>query len=64
VCSSSAAAPRQRATLAQHGTLAGRHEASRRFSGRTGVALVDSIDALVETAALFDVAPLPQAIAW
>jgi acetyltransferase len=50
----------QRATLAHTGTLAGRHEAFAALFRQNGVALVDSVDALVETAALFDVAPLPQ----
>jgi acyl-CoA synthetase (NDP forming) len=50
----------QRATLAHTGTLAGRHEAFVALFRQNGVALVDSIDALVETAALFDLAPLPQ----
>jgi acetyltransferase len=50
----------QRATLAHTGTLAGRHEAFAALFRQNGVALVDSIDALVETAALFDVAPLPR----
>jgi acetyltransferase len=50
----------QRATLAHTGTLAGRHEAFAALFRQNGVALVDSIDALVETAALFDRAPLPQ----
>ena len=50
----------QRATLAHTGTLAGRHEAFAALFRQNGVALVDSIDALVETAALFDLAPLPQ----
>ena len=49
----------QRATLAHTGTLAGRHEAFAALFRQNGVALVDSIDALVETAALFDSAPLP-----
>jgi acetyltransferase len=49
----------QRATLAHTGTLAGRHEAFAALFRQNGVALVDSIDALVETAALFDLAPLP-----
>jgi acyl-CoA synthetase (NDP forming) len=49
----------QRATLAHTGTLAGRHEAFAALFRQNGVALVDSIDALVETAALFDRAPLP-----
>jgi acyl-CoA synthetase (NDP forming) len=49
----------QRATLAHTGTLAGRHEAFAAVFRQNGVALVDSIDALVETAALFDRAPLP-----
>src|SRR5882672_7748474 len=50
----------QRATLAHTGTLAGRHEACAALFRQNGVALVDSIDALVETAALFDLAPMPQ----
>jgi acetyltransferase len=50
----------QRATLAHTGTLAGSHEAFAALFRQNGVALVDSIDALVETAALFDLAPLPQ----
>jgi acetyltransferase len=50
----------QRATLAHTGTLAGRHEAFAALFRQNGVALVESIDALVETAALFDRAPLPQ----
>ncbi len=50
----------QRATLAHTGTLAGRHEAFAALFRQNGVALVDSIDMLVETAALFDRAPLPQ----
>jgi acetyltransferase len=50
----------QRATLAHTGTLAGRHEAFVALFRQNGVALVDSIDALVETAALFELVPLPQ----
>jgi acyl-CoA synthetase (NDP forming) len=50
----------QRATLAHTGTLAGRHEAFAALFRQNGVALVDSIDALVESAALFDLAPLPR----
>jgi acetate---CoA ligase (ADP-forming) len=50
----------QRATLAHTGTLAGSHEAFAALFRQNGVALVDSIDALVETSALFDVAPMPQ----
>jgi acetate---CoA ligase (ADP-forming) len=50
----------QRATLAHTGTLAGRHEAFTALFRQNGVALVESIDALVETAARFDRAPLPQ----
>src|SRR6266700_587572 len=50
----------QRATLAHTGTLAGRHEAFAALFRQNGVALVDSIDALVETAALLDLAPLPR----
>src|SRR5262249_27307300 len=49
----------QRATLAHTGTLAGRHEAFAALFRQNGVALVNSIDALVETAALLDLAPLP-----
>jgi acetyltransferase len=50
----------KRATLAHTGTLAGSHEAFAALFRQNGVALVDSIDALIETAALFDLAPLPQ----
>src|SRR5215475_10482904 len=50
----------QRATLAHTGTLAGRHEAFVALFRQNGVALVGSIDALVETAALLDLAPLPK----
>jgi acyl-CoA synthetase (NDP forming) len=50
----------QRAALAHTGTLAGRHDAFAALFRQNGVALVDSIDALVETSALFDHAPLPQ----
>src|SRR5215471_3576646 len=50
----------QRAPLAHTGTLAGRHEAFVALFRQNGVALVDSIDALVETAALLDLAPLPR----
>jgi acetyltransferase len=50
----------QRATLAHTGTLAGKHEAFAALFRQNGVALVDTIDALVESAALFDLAPLPQ----
>ena len=50
----------QRATLAHTGTLAGKHEAFAALFRQNGVALVDSIDALVETAALLDLAPLPK----
>jgi acetate---CoA ligase (ADP-forming) len=50
----------QRATLAHTGTLAGRHEAFAALFRQNGVALVETIDALVESAALFDLAPLPQ----
>jgi acetate---CoA ligase (ADP-forming) len=49
----------QQATLAHTGTLAGRHEAFAALFHHNGVALVDSIDTLVETAALLDAAPLP-----
>jgi acetate---CoA ligase (ADP-forming) len=50
----------QRATLAHTGTLAGRHEAFAALFRQNGVALVETIDALIETAALFDLAPLPR----
>jgi acyl-CoA synthetase (NDP forming) len=50
----------QRATLAHTGTLAGRHEAFLALFRQNGIAAVDSIDALVETAALFDLAPSPR----
>src|SRR5438552_4723969 len=50
----------ERATLAHTGTLAGRHEAFAALFRQNGVALVQSIDALVETAALLDLAPLPH----
>jgi acetate---CoA ligase (ADP-forming) len=50
----------QAATLAHTGTLAGRHEAYAALFRQNGVALVDSIDELVETAALMERAPLPR----
>jgi acetyltransferase len=50
----------QRATLAHTGTLAGRHEAFAALFRQNGVALVDSMDVLVETSALLDLAPLPR----
>ena len=50
----------QRATFAHTGTLAGRHEAFAALFRQNGVALVDSLDALVTTASLFDLAPLPR----
>jgi len=50
----------QRATLAHTGTLAGRHEAFAALFRQNGVALVDTIDAMVEIAALLDLAPLPK----
>jgi acetyltransferase len=50
----------QRATLAHTGTLAGRHEAFAALFRQNGVALVESIDSLLETAALLDAAPLPK----
>jgi acetate---CoA ligase (ADP-forming) len=49
----------QAATLAHTGTLAGRHEAFAALFTQTGVALVESVDELVETAGLFARAPLP-----
>jgi len=50
----------ERATLAHTGTLAGRHEAFAALFRQNGVALVPSIDALLESAALLDLAPLPR----
>jgi acetyltransferase len=50
----------QQATLAHTGTLAGRHEAFAALFHHNGVALVDSIDTLVETAALLDASRLPN----
>lgn len=50
----------QAATLAHTGTLAGKHEAFAALFKQNGVALVESIDELVETAALLDLAPLPS----
>jgi acetyltransferase len=50
----------QRATLAHTGTLAGSHEAFAALFRQNGVALVETIDELVQTAALFDRAPLPK----
>ena len=49
----------QAATFAHTGTLAGRHEAFAALFRQAGVAMVASIDELVETAALFALAPLP-----
>jgi acyl-CoA synthetase (NDP forming) len=49
----------RRATVAHTGTLAGQQEAYAALFHETGVALVDSIDELVETAGLFIHAPLP-----
>ncbi len=50
----------QAATLAHTGTLAGKHEAFEALFRQHGVALVDSIDELCETAGLFAYAPLPK----
>jgi acetate---CoA ligase (ADP-forming) len=50
----------QHATLAHTGTLAGRHEAFAALFRQNAVPPVDSVDALVETAALLAVAPLPK----
>ncbi len=50
----------QAATLAHTGTLAGKHEAFESLFRQNGVALVDSIDELIETSALFDLVPLPK----
>jgi len=50
----------QAATLAHTGTLAGKHEAFESLFKQNGVALVDSIDELIETSALFDLVPLPK----
>lgn len=49
----------QAATLAHTGTLAGRHEAYEALFRRAGVAAVESLDELVETAALMAALPLP-----
>lgn len=49
----------QQATLAHTGTLAGKHETFAALFRQNGVALVESLDELVETAALFDTAKLP-----
>ena len=49
----------QRATVAHTGTLAGQREAYEALFRETGVAQVDSLDELVETAGLFLHAPLP-----
>lgn len=48
----------QAATLAHTGTLAGKHEAYEALFQRNGVAMVLSIDELVETAAFLSVAPM------
>jgi acetate---CoA ligase (ADP-forming) len=50
----------QQATLSHTGTLVGRHEAFAALFRQNGIPLVDSIDALVETAALLAAAPLPK----
>lgn len=50
----------QAATLAHTGTLAGKHEAYAALFRQNGVALVDSLDEFVETAALLERAPLPR----
>ena len=50
----------QAATLAHTGTLAGKHEAFEALFRQNGVALVDSIDELCETAGLMAYAPLPK----
>ena len=49
----------RRATVAHTGTLAGQQEAYTALFRETGVASVDSLDELVETAGLFLHAPLP-----
>ncbi len=51
--------PGRRATVAHTGTLAGRQEAYTALFRETGVAAVETIDELVETAGLFLHAPLP-----
>lgn len=51
----------QKATLAHTGTLAGRDEAFVSLFKQNGVALVESIDQLVETASLFAHVPVPAA---
>jgi acetyltransferase len=50
----------QAATLAHTGTLAGQHAAYVALFQQSGIALVESIDELVESAALFAAAPLPR----
>ena len=50
----------QKAALAHTGTLAGRSEANRALLDQNGVASVESIDALIETAMLFARTPLPK----
>ena len=50
----------QAATLAHTGTLAGQHAAYEALFRRAGVASVESIDELVETAALLAALPLPS----
>lgn len=49
----------QKATVAHTGTLAGQREAYEALFRETGVAQVDSLDELVETAGLFLHAPVP-----
>jgi acetyltransferase len=49
----------KRATLAHTGTLAGDDRAYVAFFRQNGVALSESLDQLMETAMLFDLAPLP-----
>jgi acetyltransferase len=50
----------QKATLAHTGTIAGRIEAYEALFRENGVAVVDTIDDLIETAALLVDAPLPS----
>jgi acyl-CoA synthetase (NDP forming) len=50
----------QAATLAHTGTLAGQHQAYSALFAQNGVALVDSLDQLLETSALLAQAPLPK----
>ena len=50
----------QRATLAHTGSLAGSDEIFAALCGQCGAALVDTVDAALETAAMFMKVPLPR----